>query len=190
MSFDTTHQNTGLSEGQGYALHPKEKRASQPSFLLRITSSTSSSLAFIKALAFSEVASFTSYSPTRECRFALRQPVNHSFFSGSNPQCAYFAKSLAMYGTLKYIRSSSGNGGRGLSIFFFQYLALYCSYLMLYIKGALPPLTPCFVFRLPSRSLWVVVAQRERSFTPAQQTSFRNLYKPIFGFLQGFSRFL
>ena len=140
MSFDTTHQNTGLSEGQGYALHPKEKRASQPSFLLRITSSTSSSLAFIKALAFSEVASFTSYSPTRECRFALRQPVNHSFFSGSNPQCAYFAKSLAMYGTLKYIRSSSGNGGRGLSIFFFQYLALYCSYLMLYIKGGVAPL--------------------------------------------------
>lgn len=62
MSFDTTHQNTGLSEGQGYALHPKEKRAEKPSFLLRITSSTSSSLAFIKALAFSEVASFTSYS--------------------------------------------------------------------------------------------------------------------------------
>lgn len=42
------------------------------------------SLSFIKAKAFSEVASFTPYSPTSEYRFVLRQPVNHSFLSESN----------------------------------------------------------------------------------------------------------
>ena len=51
------------------------------------------------------------------------------------------------------------------------------------------PCTPLVVFRLPSRSLWVVVAQRERSSPTYQQRIFRNPYNANALFLQGFSRF-
>ena len=57
-------------------------------------------------------------------------------------------------------------------------------------KGDQPPLTPCFVFRLPSRSLWVVVAQRERSSAYLSTNDFpqslqrkRPLFARVFPFL-------
>ncbi len=100
MSFDTAYQNTGLSEGQGYALHQNKEGFSAlfyfPYHFLYLVQ-----LGFHQSLSFLRGSFVHSVQFDQIIKVAVQRTREPQLSLWVEPTIEYLAKSLAIYGTFR-----------------------------------------------------------------------------------------